>query len=191
MSLQLLSAGACFGEPFTTATVTKIENRVLLGERPGETSVTRAAAEKDVMRARNFLRCEKDSQAELRFSDGSVVRLGQNTVFTFDTGSRTVTLDHGSLLFNTPKNSGGGIIKTASLTAAVNTAVSEAAGKVSDNVIAMVKGRSSWSRAGMWCTGGEFCRRNPDGSITVARSDPGKVLEGKLIDFNGPMPGFR
>ena len=184
MSLQMVAAGAVFGAAFTTATVTKVENKVVLGEREG--SVSRAAAERDVMDARNFLRSENASRAELQYPDGTVVRVGQNTVFTFDAGSRTLTLDHGSLLFHIPKNSGGGTIKTASLTAAITGT----AGKVSDNVIAIVEGEIKLVPGGQVVRAGEFARRNADGSITVAAFDPDKVLEGKLVYFNGLMPGF-
>jgi FecR-like protein len=179
---SLLAAGASFDK----ATVTKIEHSVLLGERQAEKSVTRPAVVRDVMQARNFLRSENASRAELEYPDGTVVRVGQNTVFSFDSGSRTLTLESGSLLFHIPKNSGGGTIKTASLTAAITGT----AGKVSDNVIAIVEGEVKLIPGGQVVRAGEFARRNADGSITVARFDRDKVLEGKLVFFNGLMPGF-
>jgi hypothetical protein len=37
---------------------------------------------------------------------------------------------------------------------------------------------------------GEFARRNPDGTITIAKFDPATVLTGKLVNFNGVLPGF-
>jgi hypothetical protein len=37
---------------------------------------------------------------------------------------------------------------------------------------------------------GEFARRNPDGSITIARFDPATAMAGQLVNFNGVMPGF-
>ena len=180
----LLTAASGLAATFSTATVTKVEKRVLLGDREG--SVTRAAVENDVMQARNFLRSENASRAELQYPDGTVVRVGQNTVFTFDAGSRTLTLDHGSLLFHIPKNSGGGTIKTASLTAAITGT----AGKVSDNVIAIVEGEIKLVPGGQVVRAGEFARRNADGSITVAAFNPDTVLDGKLVYFNGLMPGF-
>src|SRR4051812_8009081 len=97
-TLVLLGAGRSLAATFSTATVTKVEHDVFLGERQAEKSVTRAAAN-DVMQARHFLKSENASRAELQYPDGTVVRVGQNTVFTFDSGSRTLTLDHGSLLF--------------------------------------------------------------------------------------------
>src|SRR4051812_38404084 len=184
-TLVLLGAGRSLAATFSTATVTKVEHDVFLGERQGDKSVTRAAAANDVMQARHFLKSENASRAELQYPDGTVVRVGQNTVFTFDSGSRTLTLDHGSLLFHIPKNSGGGTIKTASLTAAITGT----AGKVSDNVIAIVEGQVTLA-GGQIVHAGDFARRNADGSIMVAAFDPDKVLEGKLVYFNGLMPGF-
>src|SRR3954471_17490472 len=179
----LLSAHPASAASFTTATVTKVENRVLLGEKGSE---SRQAVERDILQARNFLRSEGASRAELQYPNGTVVRVGQNTVFSFDSGSRTLSLKQGSLLFHIPKNSGGGTIKTASLTAAITGT----AGKVSDNVIAIVEGEIKLVPGGQVVRAGEFARRNADGSITVAAFDPDKVLEGKLVYFNGLMPGF-
>jgi len=184
--ISLLAAGPVYGASFETATVTKVENRVLLGERGTEKSVSRPAVEKEVMNARNFLRSENASRAELEYPDGTVVRVGQNTIFSFDSGSRTLTLEHGSLLFHIPKNSGGGTIKTKSLTAAITGT----AGKVSDNVIAIVEGQVKLIPGGQIVRAGEFARRNADKSITVAPFDPATILQGKLVYFNGLMPGF-
>jgi hypothetical protein len=37
---------------------------------------------------------------------------------------------------------------------------------------------------------GEFARRNPDGTITIAKFDPLKMFEGKLLTFGGELlPG--
>ena len=59
-----------------------------------------------------------------------------------------------------------------------------------DNVIAIVEGEIKLVPGGQVVRAGEFARRNADGSITVAAFDPDKVLEGKLVYFNGLMPGF-
>src|SRR4051812_10484341 len=105
LAVSLGLAGSSFAAAFSTATVTKVENKVLIGERKAERSITRPAAANDVMQANNFLRSDTDSRAELQYPDGTVVRVGQNTVFTFDSTSRTLALDRGSLLFHIPKGS--------------------------------------------------------------------------------------
>jgi hypothetical protein len=184
-SLGLLCvAGAA--TPFTSATVTQVENRVGYGDRTGDRSVTRPAVAKDVVRANNFLRSESNSRAELQYPDGTVVRIGQNTVFTFDAESRTLSLEKGSLLFHIPKGSGGGTIKTASLTAAITGT----AGKVSENIIAIIEGTVKLIPSGRIVHQFEFARRNADGSITIAPFDPATANDGALANFNGHMPGF-
>ncbi len=194
--LALICLGAlCFGllavtraaQPFTSATVTKVENKVNYGEHQGEHSAVRPATVNDVVKADHFLLTQTESRAELQYPDGSVVRVGQNTVFTFDAESRTLSLEKGSLLFHIPKGQGGGMIKTPSLTAAITGT----AGKVSTNIIAIVEGVVKLLPSGRLVHAGEFARRNPDGTITIAKFDPSQVLAGKLVYFNGLMPGFR
>src|SRR3954453_18999480 len=99
--LSLFGTGSADAASFNTATVTKVERDVFLGER--DENKVRPAAANDVMQARNFLTSKSDSRAELQYPDGTVVRVGQNTVFTFDAGSRTLSLKDGSLLFHIPK----------------------------------------------------------------------------------------
>jgi hypothetical protein len=184
-SLGLLSAARA-ATPFTSATVTQVENRVAYGDRRGDRTVTREATVSDVVRANNFLRSESNSRAELQYPDGTVVRIGQNTVFTFDADSRTLSLEKGSLLFHIPKGAGGGTIKTASLTAAITGT----AGKVSDNIIAIIEGTVRLIPSGRLVHQFEFARRNADGSITIAPFDPATANNGALANFNGKMPGF-
>lgn len=181
-----LITGVCVAVPFTSATVTKVENHVNYGEGRGAQSSTRAASVSDVVKANNYLVSQSESRAELQYPDGSLVRIGQNTVFSFDAASRTLTLDQGSLLFHIPKGQGGGTIKTPSLTAAITGT----AGKVSTHIIAIAEGVVKLVPSGREVRKGEFARRNSDGSITIAPFDPTHFLDGKLVDFNGIMPGF-
>jgi hypothetical protein len=67
----------------------------------------------------DFLLSKTDSRAELKYPDGSIVRVGQNTVFSFDAKSRTLTLEKGRFIFYIPENAGGCMIKTPSYTAAI------------------------------------------------------------------------
>ena len=186
LSLLLFSVARA-ATPFTSATVTKVENKVSYGEKQGEHSATRPAAVMDTVKANNFLLTQTESRAELQYPDGSVVRVGQNAVFTFDAESRTLTLEKGSLLFHIPKGSGGGTIKTPSLTAAITGT----AGKVSRNIIAIIDGVVKLIPSGRLVHAGEFARRNPDGTITIGKFDPAEAFQGKLVFFNGLMPGFK
>ena len=183
-SLAIVAAHAA--TPFTQATVTRLQNKVSYGEIKGEQSVLRPAAAQDVVRASNFLQSETDSRAELRYEDGSLVRIGQNTIFSFEANTRTMTLTKGSFMFYVPKGSGGGVIKTPSLTAAITGTV----GKVSKNYIAILVGVVKLIPSGKTVSAGQFARFNADGTITIDFFPPASALDGVLVNFNGPMPGL-
>ena len=183
-ALVLLAAAQAV--PFTSATVTRVENRVSYGERHGDQSSIRPAAVMDTLKGNDFLLTETESRAELQYPDGSVVRVGQNAVFSFDSDTRTLSLSKGSLLFHIPKGAGGGTIKTPSMTAAITGT----AGKVSTDLIAIIEGVVKLIPSGRLVHAGEFARFNADGTITIAKFDPNSILEGKLVNFNGLMPGF-
>ncbi len=67
----------------------------------------------------DVLRTGASSRAELVAEDHTITRVGANTIFSFDAANRSINLQQGSLLFNSPKGNGGGSIHTAAATAAV------------------------------------------------------------------------
>ncbi len=73
----------------------------------------------DQVRQGTAVRTGTDSRAELTFTDLTIARLGANTIFSFDEGTRTVDLASGAILLRVPKDSGGAKIKTAAVTAAI------------------------------------------------------------------------
>ncbi len=185
LSLALTGAASA-ATPYTQATVTHTENKVSYGTIKGDRSETRPAESQDVVKAMNFLLSESDSRAELKYDDGTIVRIGQNTIFTFEANSRTLKLKKGTFVFFIPKGGGGGTIKTPSLTAAITGTV----GKVSENIIAILEGEVVLKPSGEHVKAGQFARRNPDGTITIGEFDPMKMFDGKLMTFNGPLPGI-
>jgi len=178
------SALAQSKEPYTQATLTRLQNKVSFGDAAGRPR--RPAETGDVIKASTYLLTETDSRAELKYPDGSIVRIGQNTVFTFEADTRTLSLEHGSLVFYIPKGHGGGTIRTGSLTASITGTI----GKVADNMIAVLEGEVTLVPSGQKVPAGYFARRNPDGSITVAPFDPTAALGGKLMDFGGRLADF-
>lgn len=172
--------------PFTSATVTRVENKVSYGQVGNGQSKTRPAAIQDVVHASDFLMSESESRAELKYEDGSLVRIGQNTIFSFDANTRTLKLDRGTFVFHIPKGQGGATIKTPSLTAAITGTI----GKVSENMIAIVEGEVTLIPSGKKVGQFQFARRNPDGSISIGFFDPSKAFEGKLMTFNGRIDGL-
>ena len=172
------------GVPYTEATVTRLQNKVSYGISADR--ARRPAQSGDVVKASTYLLTENDSRAELKYPDGSLVRIGQNTVFTFEANTRTLTLDHGSLIFYIPKGSGGGTVRTASITASITGTI----GKVAANMIAILEGEVTLIPSGQKVAAGYFAQRNPDGTLTVAPFDPASALGGKLMEFGGPIAEF-
>ncbi len=78
-----------------------------------------SAAVDGLFKMPDVLRTGPGSRAELVAADNTITRVGANTIFSFDAANRSIHLDQGSLLFNSPKGKGGGNIHTAAATAAV------------------------------------------------------------------------
>ena len=117
-------AMAIVAAPFDTATVTRVENKATIAEIKDARAIgTHVATVSEVIKANNFLQTERDARAELEFLDKSVLRVGPNTVFSFDARSRTLSLEKGDMLFYLPPGRGGVKIKSAALTAALTGTV--------------------------------------------------------------------
>ena len=174
-----MGVGAYGVLPFDTATVTRVENHVSIGTHGGNDE--RPAALHDVIKAQTYLFTQDKSRAELEFPDHTIVRVGQNTVFSFDAASRTLSLEKGAMLFYVPPGSGGGNIKTPSLTAAITGTVA----KVSDNLIACLSGeiKTPWGTVHP----GEAIA-NIGGTIRIFKFDATQATAGKLIAWGGPLP---
>ncbi len=59
------------------------------------------------------------SRAELLAADGTVTRVGANSLFYFSPGRREVNLEKGTILFHSPSGKGGGVIRSAGASAGV------------------------------------------------------------------------
>lgn len=178
--------GHLHADPLNSATVTRVENQVSYGKVIGDKSESRPAVPNDVIKANNYLMSEIDSRAEMKYDDGTIVRIGQNTIFSFEANTRTLNLKKGTFVFYVPKGKGGGQIKTPSFTAAITGTV----GKVSNNIIAVLEGEVTLLPSGRKVPAGFFARVNADGSIDILPFDVTKEFDGKLMTFNGPIPGL-
>src|SRR5437588_10514612 len=85
---------------------------------PGQ-AAPRPAVVSDNVKGDTAVRTGADSRAELTFADLTIARLGANTIFSFNEGTRTITLTNGAILLRVPKDSGGAKIQTAAVTAAI------------------------------------------------------------------------
>ncbi len=99
-----------------SAQVTRVYNKVdlLVPEQ-------QAAAAKigDSVAGKTAVQTGNQSRAELEFNDQTIARLGANSVFSFDKGTRDLNLNEGVILLEVPKNAGGATVNTAAVTAAV------------------------------------------------------------------------
>jgi hypothetical protein len=112
----LLAAGLCQGEPLKSAQVTQAVNDVKLF--PSGASA-KPAQIGDNVNGSTSVQTGRRSRAELTFTDQTVTRLGQNSVFSFRSGGRDMELSQGTVLLQVPKETGGATIRTATVTAAI------------------------------------------------------------------------
>jgi hypothetical protein len=165
---------------FDSARVSYVENRVSIGSLRGAARHT--ASVKDMVRSSDYVQTEMESRAELLFEDSSMVRVGQNTVFSFEASSRTLDLKKGAMLFYVPPGSGGAQIKTPSITAAVTGTVGKVGADGGRELIAILSGslKTKWGvvPAG-WCI--EWF----GGRVRIFKFDPSEVMSGKLYSLGG------
>lgn len=183
LGIALVAAQAA--GPLSSATVTRVENKVKYGETRGQQSVTRPASVGDTVKESNFVQTDADSRAELQFVGGELVRVGQDSVFSFEASSRTFSARKGTFVFYVPQGQGGRI-QSASITAAISGTL----GKVSPTMIAIISGEVTLIPSGRKVGAGQFAQVGADGEIVIRRFNPAAAGEGALMAFNGPMPGF-
>ncbi|OYV05390.1 MAG: hypothetical protein CFE26_11825 [Verrucomicrobiales bacterium VVV1] len=114
--LSLLLLVGAHGDPLKSAKITQAVNEVQLFP---EGSSARAAAIGDTISGATSVQTGRRSRSELTFTDNTVTRLGQNSVFSFRSGGRDMELTQGSILLQVPKSNGGATIRTATVTAAI------------------------------------------------------------------------
>lgn len=112
----LLSATTGGAESLQSAEVTRVVNDVRI-YRP--TTSAKKAAPGDTISGKTSLQTGRRSRSELKFQDDTLTRIGANSIFSFDRGTRDLSLERGTLLLSVPKGSGGARIRTATVTAAV------------------------------------------------------------------------
>ena len=82
-------------------------------------AAARPAAVTDEVREGTAVRTGIDSRSELKFSDQTLARLGANTIFSFNEGTRNLNLQDGAMLLRVPKGAGGAKINSSAVTAAI------------------------------------------------------------------------
>ncbi len=112
LSSSLLHAAGTLESASVTRTYKQVD--LLAPERPAQ-----PAQVGDRVTGRTAVQTGNQARAELEFNDQTIARLGSNSVFSFDRGTRDLNLNEGVILLEVPKNAGGATINTAAVTAAV------------------------------------------------------------------------
>lgn len=116
LGLAFWLLGLANGEVLKEARVSQVIHDVQLLQ---STAAPRPATTSDVVRSGSAVRTGAESRAELTFTDLTIARMGANTIFSFNEGTRTVDLQNGAILLRVPKDSGGAKVRTAAVTAAI------------------------------------------------------------------------
>lgn len=99
-----------------SARVTQVVKEVKL--LPKNASARPAQLSEDVRKG-TAVSTGTDSRAELTFTDQTLARLGANTLFSFEQGTRDLNLNSGAVLVQVPRNAPAAKVTTAAVTAAI------------------------------------------------------------------------
>lgn len=116
MATALGAPAARADVPLTRADVEAILNRVELIQR-GRSA--RIARHNDFMTVGDAIRTAAQSQAQLRFNDGSLARVGERATFRFVPNTRNFRLSNGTALLLVPPGRGRTTIQTPSATTGI------------------------------------------------------------------------
>ena len=150
----------------------------------------RPAAINDDVREGTAVRTGQDSRTELTFTDKTLTRLGSNSVFSFNTTTRTFDLGQGAVLMQVPPNGSTVKVKTAAVTAAI-TGGTALFGNGPPVKFMVLEGTGTFYPNGhpeeaITLHGGEMITFTPDGHMVGPRTfDVKAVLETSelIVDF--------
>src|SRR6266404_4968481 len=178
------------------ARVTQVVNDVKL---LAQQAAPRPAAVSDPVRAGTAVRTGTQSRSELTFTDLTITRLGANTIFSFDEGTRQMNLIDGAILFQVPKGSGGLTIKTVAVTAGITgtTGIGEFHPATSSNALPFSKWLCLEGTFHLILPNGQSVELSPGKMVTtdgtsfskVQTYDITKLVNSSLffIGFNAPL----
>jgi hypothetical protein len=116
LSVAAIMVGVAHAAPLKSANLTKKVNEVRISESSRQ---ARDAKEGDRLTGNSTVLTGRQSRAELTFPDQTIIRIGSNAAFRFNSGSRDMEIQQGSFLLQVPKNAGGATIRTSTVTAAI------------------------------------------------------------------------
>lgn len=114
--LALALIATAHGAALKKASFTRVINDVKIVPQQAQ---PKPASIGDIVEGMTTVTTGAQSRAELRFEDKTITRLGANSIFNIQDGTRNVDLKQGVLLLQVPKQMGGARVHTAAVTAAV------------------------------------------------------------------------
>lgn len=115
-ALFSVALSAVQAAPLKDAKITRIINDVKTSQ---EGKAPKRASVNESVLPGSAVRTGIDSRTELLFSDQTITRLGANSNFSFNEGTREMSLSKGVIMLQVPKGLGGAKIQTAAVTAAI------------------------------------------------------------------------
>lgn len=119
LALPALGSPAIGAAPanFNTLKFSEVVDKVMVIDSASQRS--RPAVVNEAFKVPDQVSTGANSRAELIAPDGTVTRVGANTVFSFAADKREVKMQKGSILFHSPTGKGGGVISSEGAQAAV------------------------------------------------------------------------
>ncbi len=119
ISLLALLIAPLASSPAATLTEARVSQVIRDVKLLPNQAAPRPAQVSDEVRDGTAIRTGFESRAELTFTDATLARLGANTIFSFNQGTRNLELGGGAMLLRVPKDAGGAQITTAAVTASI------------------------------------------------------------------------
>jgi hypothetical protein len=193
LALLMSAASSTQALQLDSARITRVIRDVKL--LPSQ-AAARPATESDNVKKGTAVRTGTESRAELTFTDETITRLGANTIFSFNEGTREVELGRGAILVQVPPNGKEAKISTAAVTAGITggTALFES-NKNAPTKFLVMEGRGSFYPKGrpgeaVIVHAGEMVMMTLDGRITKPEKFNAKLVfeTAKLLTDFDPLP---
>lgn len=139
----------------------------------------RPAAVNDNVGEGTAVRTGGDSRAELTFTDQTLTRLGENSVFTFSEGAKNFDLSSGAMLLTVPKSAGTARVHIGAATAAVSGFTAMVEHHQSVNKLILLEGHGTVSFKGIR----DSCDIRP-GQMMIWPEHPTRCPEAHYVDLN-------
>lgn len=170
-----------------------LKDQVAIGEKKSP------AKAKDQLEENSVVDTGGKALTQLDFSDSSVLRLGPNTQFSFQSKERIIKLDRGAMMMNIPPGNGGITVDGGGVTGTVSGTTIMASKDAEGNFAFVVlesqgttKVVSGTGQTASLVSGQIALVRKSDGSIKICELNLDAVIHSSFFftDFPGPMPGF-